>query len=158
MKRILLVIICASLISNAFSQVKQGKIVYERKSQLQIQINDPAFQNMVPKERIDKFELLFADNKTLWRATEEQPEEMSFDNGGAQIKIITPGSNDVLYSDLNTSRVVEQREVMSKQFTIEDSIRRFNWKMGNETKEILGYKCRKATTTRTNQSQRVTMD
>jgi len=158
MKRILLIIICASLISNAFSQVKQGKIVYERKSQLQIQIDDPSFRNMLPKERKDKFELLFADNKTLWRATEEQPEEMSYDNGGAQIRIITPGSNDVLFSDLSSSRVVEQREVMTKQFTIEDSIHRFNWKMGNETRDILGYTCRKATTTRTTQSQRVTMD
>jgi GLPGLI family protein len=158
MKRLLMIAILSGMLSSAFSQIKQGKIVYERKSQLQIQVNDPAFQNMVPKERKDKFELLFADNKTLWRATEEQPEEMNFDNGGAQIRIVTPGSNDVLYSDLIASRKVEQREVMTKQFTIEDSIRRYNWKIGSETRDILGYSCKKATTTRTSQSQRVSMD
>ena len=150
--------VLSGLVTNSFSQIKQGKITYERKSQLQIQVNDPAFSNMLPKERKDKFELLFADNKTLWRATEEQPEEMNFDNGGAQIRIMTPGSNDVLYSDLNSGKKVEQREVMTKSFTIEDSIKRYNWKIGSETKDILGYACRKATTTRTNQSQRVMMD
>src|SRR6478735_10910582 len=128
MKRIFIIAVLSILITQTYAQLKQGKIVYERKSQMQIQVNDPAFQNMMPKERKDKFELLFADNKTLWRATEEQPEEMSYDNGGAQIRIITPGSNDVLYSDLNASRKVELREVMTKQFVIEDSIRRFNWK------------------------------
>ena len=158
MKVVLMIMVLSIVLTPSLAQMKQGKIVYERKSQMQIQVNDPAFQNMMPKERIDKFELLFADNKTLWRATEEQPEEMSYDNGGAQIRIITPGSNDVLYSDLNASRKVELREVMTKQFTIEDSIRRFNWKIGSETKEIIGYTCRKAITTRTNQSQRVTMD
>lgn len=144
----------------ASAQMKQGRIVYERKTKLQIQIQDPAFQNMVPKERTDKFELLFDNNKTLWRNTDEgQDEEMNFDNGsGAQIRIVTPGSNDVLYSDLGASRKVEQREVMTKQFTIEDSIRRMNWKLGSETKLILGYTCRLATTTRTQKSMRMNMD
>jgi GLPGLI family protein len=142
------------------AQMKQGRIVYEKKTQLQVQIQDPAFQNLIPKERKDRFELLFDNNKTLWRTADEgQDDEMNFDNGsGAQIRIVTPGSNDVLFSDLETSRKVEQREVMTKQFTIEDSIRRMNWKLGNETKEILGYKCKMATTTRTQKSTRVNMD
>jgi GLPGLI family protein len=149
------------MISSAVSaQMKQGRIVYERKTKLQIQVQDPAFQNMVPRERTDKFELLFDNNKTLWRnADEGQDDEMNFDNGsGAQIRIVTPGNNDVLFSDLAASRKVEQREVMAKQFTIEDSIRRMNWKLGSETKEILGFKCRVATTTRTQKSMRMNVD
>lgn len=148
------------LTSVSSAQMKQGRVVFERKTKLQIQVADPAFQNMVPKERTDKFELLFDSNKTLWRnADEGQDEEMNFDNGsGAQIRIVTPGNNDVLYSDLAASRKVEQKEVMTKQFTIEDSIRRMNWKLGSETKEILGYKCRMATTTKTQKSMRMNMD
>lgn len=148
------------LSSSASAQMKQGRIVFERKTKLQIQVQDPAFQNLVPKERTDKFELLFDSNKTMWRnADEGQDDEMNFDNGsGAQIRIVTPGNNDVLYSDLTASRKVEQKEVMTKQFTVEDSIRRMNWKLGSETKEILGYKCRMATTTRTQKSMRMNMD
>lgn len=144
----------------ADAQIREGRITYERKMKLQLRLNDAAFENMVPTERKDRFELLFAGNKTLWRSADEgNDEEMNWDNGsGAQIRIVTPGNNDVLYSDLAASRKVEQREVMSRQFTVEDSIRRMNWKLGSETREILGYPCKMATTTRTVKAQRMTMD
>lgn len=125
-----------------------------------MQVSDPTFQNLIPSERKDQFELLFDNNKTLWRAANDgQDDEMNFDNGsGAQIRIVTPGNNDVLYSDLTASRKVEQKEVMTKQFTIEDSIRRMNWKLGSETKSIMGYNCKMATATKTQKSQRMTMN
>jgi GLPGLI family protein len=142
------------------AQVREGRITYERKMKLQIRLNDAAFENMLPSERKDRFELLFAANKTLWRsAGDGQDEELNMDNGsGAQIRIVTPGNNDVLYSDLGASRKVEQREVMTRTFTVEDSIRRMNWKLGSETREILGYPCKMATTTRMVKAQRMTMD
>ena len=155
-------LLCSLLIWSAGSiaQMKQGRIVYERKIQLKMQVSDPTFQNLIPSERKDQFELLFDNNKTLWRsANDGQDDEMNFDNGsGAQIRIVTPGNNDVLYSDLSASRKVEQKEVMTKQFTIEDSIRRMNWKLGSETKSIMGYNCKRATATKMQKSQRMNMD
>jgi GLPGLI family protein len=144
----------------ASAQMKQGKIIYERISKMNIQVSDPAFTNMLPPERKDKFELHFSDNKTLWRHVEDgQDDEMNFDNGsGAQIRLVMPGSNDVIYSDISASRKVEQRELFTKTFVIEDSIRSFNWKIGPETKTLLGYNCRKATSQRTQQATRVNMD
>jgi GLPGLI family protein len=160
MKRLLVIAICfATLLSNTDAQVRQGRIVYEKTTQMQIQVQDPAFQNLMPKERKDKFELLFADNKTLWRPAEELQDEVRMDDGnGAQIKIVMPGSNDVLFSDLSQQRKVERREIMSKEFTIEDSIRRMNWKIGSDTKKVLGYDCKMATTQKIQQSFRVNMD
>jgi GLPGLI family protein len=142
------------------AQMKQGKIIYERISKMNIQVSDPAFANMLPPERKDKFELHFADNKTLWRHVEEgQDDEISMDNGsGAQIRLVMPGSNDVTYSDIQAKRKVEQRELFAKTFVVEDSIRSFNWKIGQETKTILGYNCRKATSQRTQQATRMNMD
>ncbi len=143
----------------ASAQMKQGKIVYERTSKLNIQVSDPAFANMMPPERKEKFELHFTDNKTLWRPVEEgQEPEMNFDNGGAQIRLVMPGSNDIMFADISSKRKVEQRELFTKTFVIEDSIRSFNWKIGQETKTILGYPCRKATSQRTQQATRVNMD
>ncbi|MGB4773483.1 MAG: GLPGLI family protein [Chitinophagaceae bacterium] len=155
-------LLCSLLIlsSGSMAQMKQGRIVYERKIQLKMQVNDPTFANLIPNERKDQFELLFDNSKTLWRsANDGQDEEMNFDNGsGAQIRIVTPGNNDVLYSDLAASRKVEQKEVMTKQFTIEDSIRRMNWKLSSETKSVMGYNCKMATTTKMQKSQRMNMD
>jgi GLPGLI family protein len=144
----------------ASAQMKQGKIIYERTSKMNIQVNDVAFTNMLPPERKDKFELHFSENKTLWRHVEEgQDDEMNWDNGsGAQIRVIMPGGNDVIYSDIPASRKVEQRELFTKTFVVEDSIRPFNWKIGQETKTLLGYNCRKATSQRTQQATRVNMD
>jgi GLPGLI family protein len=161
MKQVFLLIsfIQATLFLTA--QITQGRIVYERKSQLQIRVNDSEFQNMIPPERKDKFELLFSGNRTLWRPTEDESQEpeMHFDNGsGAQIKIIVPGSNDVTYTDLSDYRKVDLKEVLSKQFIVEDSVHRLNWKIGNETKKILGYDCRMATTQRIQPSTRINMD
>jgi hypothetical protein len=35
----------------ATAQLKQGKIIYERTSKMNIQMSDPAFANMIPPER-----------------------------------------------------------------------------------------------------------
>lgn len=145
----------------SISQVKEGKIVYERTMTLQIRIADdnPAMQE-IPRLRKDKFELLFANGKSLWRAAEPESEaEQSWvNNDGAQIRIMVPGSNDVIYNDFPQQVKVEQRELGTKQFVIQDSIRRFKWKIGNETKNILGYACKRATSERTQENFRVEMD
>ena len=69
MKRLLI----ASGLLVAFSasaQVKEGKITYERTVQMQVRIADdnPALQNMIPKERKDRFELLFTEGKKFMAA------------------------------------------------------------------------------------------
>ena len=162
MKRIL--IASAMLIAySSFAQVKEGKILYERTMQMQIRINDdnPAFQNMIPKERKDKFELFFAEGKSLWQPVEDdgQNDETAFgDGGGMRMVFRMPGSNDILFHNIPEGRKVEQRELAEKNYIIADSIRKLNWKVAGETKVILGHNCMKATSQRIQDSYRMTMD
>ena len=162
MKRLL--IASALLIAiPALAQVKEGKILYERTVQMQIRINDdnPAFQNMIPKERKDKFELLFTEGKSLWQPIEEeaQSDETAFgDGGGMRMMIRMPGSNDVVFHNITEAKKVEQRELADKNYIISDSIRKLNWKVAGETKTILGHNCMKATAQRTQPSMRMTME
>lgn len=148
----------------ALAQVNEGKIVYERTMQLNIRINDdnPAFQNMIPKERKDKFELLFTTGKSLWQPVEDdnQGDEMSFNEGGGNVRMVfrMPGSEDITYHDVAGTKKVEQRELGGKTYIIADSIRKFSWKVAGETKTILGHNCMKATTQRMQESFRMTMD
>ena len=164
MKQIFFITSCFLLAMSGRSQVKEGKIIFERVFQLQIQIADdnPAMQNMIPRERKDKFELLFANNKSLWRPMEDesQGDEMNFggDDGGARMIIRMPGSEDIMYHNLGETKRVEQRELGGKIFIINDSIRRLNWKLSSESKTILGYKCTKATAQRTQENYRMQMD
>ncbi|HEX6849699.1 MAG TPA: GLPGLI family protein [Chitinophagaceae bacterium] len=163
MKRLL--IASAMLIAiPSLGQVKEGKILYERTMQLQIRINDdnPALQNMIPKERKDKFELFFTEGKSLWQPVEDdgQGEDMTFgsEGGGMRMTFRMPGSDDIAYHNIPDSKKVDQRELGGKSYIISDSIRKMNWKVAGETKMILGHNCMKATTQRTQESFRMTMD
>ena len=162
MKRLL--IASAMLIAiSSFAQVKEGKILYERTMQMQIRINDdnPALQNMIPKERKDKFELFFTEGKSLWQAVEDdgQSDETAFgDGGGMRMVFRMPGTNDIIFHNVADSKKVEQRELAEKNYIITDSIRKLNWKVSGETKSILGHNCMKATSQRMQESFRMTMD
>jgi len=162
MKRLL--IASAMLIAiPSLAQVKEGKILYERTMQMQIRINDdnPAMQNMIPKERKDKFELFFTEGKSLWQPVEDdgQSDETAFgDGGGMRMVFRMPGSNDVIFHNVADSKKVEQRELAEKNYIITDSIRKLNWKVAGETRSILGHNCMKATSQRMQESFRMTMD
>ena len=162
MKRLLIASAMLIAISSS-AQVKEGKILYERTMQMQIRINDdnPAFQNMIPRERKDKFELLFAEGKSLWQPVEDdgQGDETTFGEGnGMRIMVRMPGSDDITFHNIADGKKVEQRELGGKSYIIADSIRKMPWKVAGETKVILGHNCMKATTQRMQESYRMTMD
>ena len=163
MKRLL--IASAMLIAiPTLAQVKEGKIVYERTMQMQIRINDdnPAFQNMIPKERKDKFELFFTEGKSLWQGVEDdgQSDETSFGDsgGGMRMVIRMPGNDDIAFHNITESKKVDQRELGGKSYIIADSIKKLSWKVAGETKVILGHNCMKATAQRMQENFRMSMD
>jgi GLPGLI family protein len=162
MEKFILVIALALMVSFTEAQQQEGRIVYERTVKIQIQLNneDAAMQNMIPKERKDRFECLFANNQSVWRAVEEEGDggDMTFSSGGAEIRMIMPGSNDIIFTDFAKQLKVEQRELMTKTFVIQDSVKRLNWKITDESKQVLGFNCKKAIGQRTQKSYRVNME
>ena len=147
----------------SLAQVKEGKIVYERTMQMNIRINDdnPAFQNLIPKERKDKFELFFTEGKSLWQPVEDdgQSDETSFGDGnGMRMVFRMPGADDITFHNISEGKKVEQRELGGKNYIIADSIKKMSWKVAGESKVILGHNCMKATTQRMQESFRMTMD
>ncbi len=162
MEKFILMITLALIVSFSQAQQQEGKIVYERTIQIQIQLNneDAAMQNMIPKERKDKFECLFANNQSVWRAVEEDGDggDMSFSSGGAEIRMVMPGNNDIIFTDFTKQTKVEQRELMTKTFVIQDSIKRLSWKITEESKTLLGFNCKKAIGQKTQKSYRINME
>lgn len=163
MKKIFLGTASLLLAAMSFSQVKEGVITYERTVQLNIQIADdnPQVQQMIPRERKDRFELHFANNKSLWKPAEadNSQEEMAMEEGGARMVFRMAGMDDISFHSFGESKKVDQRELGGKTYIITDSIRKnTNWKVAGETKTILGYKCMKATTQRTQESMRMQME
>ena len=144
------------------AQQNAGTVIYERTSKLQFSFAGMpgGMEQQMPTTRTDKFELVFGNNKSLWKQAENENEnEGSFtSDNGAHIQMIVAGSNDVLFSDLEKSRKVESRELMDKSFIIDDSISKLKWKMTGETKTILNHNCMKATATRTSKRTNMNMD
>jgi len=163
MKKILTVLTALSIATVGFTQVKDGRILFERTTQLRMQIanTDQNFQNMIPKERKDRFELLFTEGKSLWQVVVDntQDNEMSFSSSeGANIQIRMPGSDDIVFHNIADMKKVDQRELGGKTYIISDSVNKLSWKVAGETKTILGYPCMKATAQRTQQNMRMNMD
>jgi GLPGLI family protein len=161
MKRIL--IVCGVFLSANFvhAQQKEGKVTYERTTNLEARININGQEQVMPQSRKDVFELQFANNQSLWKAAEQDNDEdvMSHgDNGGMQIRMVVAGSNDVLYTNFETGKKTERKEMFDKTFIVDDSVRPLKWKMTGETKNILEHNCMKAVANQVRQTMKMTMD
>lgn len=144
----------------ATAQTDQGKVTYERVSNMEARFNINGAEQVIPQTRKDNFELHYANNQSLWKAIEQDNDDdgPQGDNGGVQIRMVVAGSNDVLYTNFDTKKKTEKREMFDKTFIIDDSIRALKWKMTGETKMILNHNCMKATATQIRQTTRMTMD
>ncbi len=150
-------------VSLSSAQKSQGKIVYERTSQMRFSFSGMAggMDQEMPRTRTDKFELLFGNNQSLWKQAEKEgvDDGSSFtSSGGAQIRMVVAGNDDVLYNNFDTKKKVEKRELFDKTFIIDDSITSLKWKMTGETKTILDMPCMKATAIRISVRSQVNMD
>jgi GLPGLI family protein len=143
MKKILFAILTTTAFQPAEAQIKEGKIMYEQKIDLHRRMQDEQMKAMVPQFRTSKFELNFADNQSVYKMQEEEP-DITENTGNGGIVMRFGGANTEYYKNFITQKQVEKRELGDKDYIIEDSLRHTNWKLADETKTILGYHCKKA--------------
>ncbi|MGY3212828.1 GLPGLI family protein [Mucilaginibacter sp. HD30] len=82
--------------------------------------------------------LIFSGNKTLLTPIMPIAPYQSF-----QLNPITAESNTI-YTDLNASKIVMEKDAMGEQFLLTDSTRKVKWRITDETRDILGYNCIRA--------------
>jgi len=82
--------------------------------------------------------LTFEGNKTLYTPKPDDGQMNSFFN--------TPivSQNNTIATDLSTGSSTTQKKVYEETFLVKDSLRKINWKITNETRDIAGYTCRRA--------------
>lgn len=134
-------------------QLKEGKVIYERTVQMQISFQgmDEEVARRLPRSRTDNFELSFANNQSLWQQLPNANEEANTftgtnGNGGGMVMMRSfgAGADDVTYHNFETGKRVDQRELSSKTYLVDDEIKKLSWKLTDDTKTILGYVVRKA--------------
>lgn len=133
----------------------QGMAVYESKTQA------PKFEGMrgnrdiTPEmqksmeERMKKmlektFILNFDKSASIYK--EEEKLEAPGQQGGFRVMVSSMmGGGGTFYKDVKTKSYTVDKEFMGKEFLVVDSLPKLNWKLEQETKQIGGYNCYKAT-------------
>jgi GLPGLI family protein len=146
----------------ARSQLKEGRVVYERTFQLPVRLfnADPSIAAQIPKSRTDQYELLFGNNQSLWQYVPDASSEgdpNSFASGGMVIRF-AGGGNEITYANFDKGTIVSQREIAEKNYVVTDSIRKLDWKLSDETKTVLSYTVHKAISQRISTRSQMTME
>lgn len=139
-----------------FAQNNEGIIRFEEKINVHRSLPPDAedMKAMIPEFRTHPSELLFNATESLYRNVEEEEDEPATEGGGVVMRIQRPEAT--FYRNFATHRKVDYREFYGKNYLIEDTLSGGNWKLGTETKQILGYNCMKATTSDTVRKREIT--
>jgi GLPGLI family protein len=128
-----------------------GTVVYERVMKLDVPFSGPDGEPMtnMPRQLTERYELLFSGRQSLWQTLPDAAAEAAAASGNS-MDLMRPtrldgGDADVVYQDFSQDTRLTQSELRSKTYLVTDSIAAIDWKLSEDTKEILGYKTRKAT-------------
>jgi GLPGLI family protein len=150
MKKIKYILLCClvTVVTHAKAQntifLSEGKIEFEKKVNVYSLMDEgdswsDLEKKTMPKFRTTYFDLLFSKNKTMYQPGRENPEnnkQMFFSNSIA--------SENVIYSELDSSKSLSQKKVFETVFLIQDSTRQIQWKITDEIRVIAGFQCRRA--------------
>jgi GLPGLI family protein len=163
-------IVASILALAAGAQTKEGRVVYERTTQManirfgssggNLPPEIQAQMDRMPKSRTDQYELLFTPQHSLYQflpnATADEGNN-TFAGGGMVINMRMGGS-ETTYVDYASGKRVDQREIFDKNYVVADTITKLQWKLSDETKTILNFTAKKATATNIVTRPRVTME
>lgn len=142
MKKILLLSSCLFSFLTVFAQNTEGVITFEEKMNLHRRIQNEEMKARVPEFRSNNMELIFRGDECIYKAIEEEEDE---ETNTGNVRMVFRRPNVEIYRNYATSKRVEQRDMMDKKYLIETDIKQTAWKLGTETKKILGYECTQAT-------------
>ncbi len=120
------------------------KVTYSEKMNLSEKlksIDNPMIKQMI----IDKtgkpkyYELKSVDGISIYQSVNSNDNEI--DNG---VTMIGTGGEDIIYKNHKKNIYTKQTDFMSRTFLIDDKLKKFEWKITDETQKIGDYLCKKA--------------
>jgi GLPGLI family protein len=161
MKRLILIVGILASVAVAqvlFAQSSEGVITYESKINMwrRLPPERAELKSMIPEWRTTKEQLFFNGDESLYKTLIEDEDDQEFSSsasGGGGMKMVFRAPSSEVYSKPNSQKIVSKQEFMGKDYLIEDTLKMSPWKFGTETKEIMGYVCKQAYFTRTEEQR-----
>ena len=143
MKQLFSLFITGLLGSACMAQVTEGKVIYERTSEV------TSFSRMGGSSEVETkvnkdvstYQLLFNNKHALLEVLPDM-NQMANDDNNRVIRI--GASQGRVFTDLENSRTLTESELAGSSYLVEGEPRTLNWKLTAESKTILGYKTQKA--------------
>jgi GLPGLI family protein len=120
------------------SQIKSGKITYERKTNLYKKFKNNGdvkeWLKEEDKNKLDVFELYFNDSLSVFKPQESDlVERMSWST-----------NKNSVYQNRKTNKRLTIKTIWGEQFLLDDTLRMSKWKITENKRNVCGYQCRKA--------------
>ncbi len=133
---LLILILCVGFHANS-QYVLNGKITFERRTNLEKRFTDQRMRRMVTEEnkiRSESFTLYFNDTASIFKAIpSDRADEMSWMT-----------SKNSYYQNLRTGTQLTVLGLMGQNVYVQDSLPARNWRITDSQRSICGYECRKA--------------
>src|ERR1700712_1187003 len=151
MKKMLITVIAGLCVQLAAAQVKEGKIIYERKTNMYKRLppENEDMKSMLPEFNITKEQLLFSGDESVFNSLPDDADirdQAGEGQDGRRINFRMGGGNSETYKNYDTQQLIELTELGPKKYIIEDTLRKLAWKLTDDTMTVKGYHCKKATT------------
>ena len=155
-KLLFLIAMLSGFFSSAYAQYVRfpfnGVIEYDKTSNMYAMIKKMAtgnnstfyqqafdsYKKNQPQFKVSKSTLSFNKEHSLFSPVEEPT------TGGSFFDLAQAKQINTVYTDFTTQTSTTQKNVYEELFLVKDSLRKINWKITTETREIAGYQCRRA--------------
>lgn len=151
-KLFLYFVVAASSVLTLQAQDFQGIAVYESKTstgdfKMDSPQITPEMQKMIQERMKKAFEKTFILNfdKSASLYKEEERLDAPGQENGMRMMASFMGGGGTHYKNVKNKTFAVEKEVFGKEFLIQDTLPKINWKMENETRKIGNYTCYKAT-------------
>jgi GLPGLI family protein len=144
MKKLFFVFLVCSLdAADAQQFINSGMIEFEVRRNNHKAFGDgiwvDMFKDKIPQFSTKYYHLTFNDNKAIYLYDhKDERTKLPWNNN--------EGEDDIWYSDYSGGTFIDQKLVFGDNYLMSDTLMNFHWRISpNETREIAGFLCRKAT-------------
>jgi len=142
-KAFFVIAICSLTTAHAQQFISSGMIEFEVRRNNHKAFGDgiwaEMFKDKIPQFSTNYYHFTFSDNKSVYQYDhKDERTKLPWNNN--------EGEDNVWYSDYSNGTFIDEKMVFGENFLLSDSLMKINWRISpNETREIAGFLCRKAT-------------